>query len=146
MAEADASTVGARSAEIALKVQFYDLDPLQVVWHGNYARYFEQARCVLLDQVGYNYLEMMRSGYSWPIIDMHVRYLRPLTFGQDIIVHVELVEWEHRLKMQYRIRDAETQLRLTKGSTVQVAVDLKSGLMCLQSPPVLWEKLGMAAS
>ncbi|MCC6432443.1 MAG: acyl-CoA thioesterase [Gemmatimonadaceae bacterium] len=131
------------SAEIALKIQFYDLDPMQVVWHGNYARYFEQARCALLDSIGYNYPEMKASGYAWPVIDMHVRYLQPATFGQDVIVRAEIVEWEHRLRMQYLIRDASTSLRLTKGSTVQVAVSLESKLMCLQSPSILFEKLGV---
>lgn len=131
------------SAEIALKIQFYDLDPMQVVWHGNYARYFEQARCALLDSIGYNYPEMKASGYAWPVIDMHVRYLQPATFGQDVIVRAEIVEWEHRLRMQYLIRDASSSLRLTKGSTVQVAVSLESKLMCLQSPSILFEKLGV---
>ena len=131
------------SAEIALKIQFYDLDPMQVVWHGNYARYFEQARCALLDSIGYNYPEMKASGYAWPVIDMHVRYLQPATFGQDVIVRAEIVEWEHRLRMQYLIRDASTSLRLTKGSTVQGAVSLESKLMCLQSPSILFEKLGV---
>ena len=131
------------SAEVALKAQFYDLDPMQVVWHGNYAKFFERARCELLDQVGYNYQEMMASGYAWPVIDMHVRYLQPITFAQEILVRAEIVEWEHRLKMQYLIRDASNGLRLTKGSTVQVAVSLHSRLMCLQSPPVLFERMGV---
>lgn len=131
------------SAEVELKIQFYDLDPMLVVWHGNYARYFEQARCALLDQVGYNYPEMKASGYAWPVIDMHIRYLQPATFGQDVIVRAEIVEWEHRLRMQYLIRDANTRLRLTKGSTVQVAVSLESKLMCLQSPSILLAKLGV---
>ena len=55
----------------------------------------------------------------------------------------EIVEWEHRLRMQYLIRDANTRLRLTKGSTVQVAVSLESKLMCLQSPSILLAKLGV---
>ena len=86
---------------------------------------------------------MKASGYAWPVIDMHVRYLQPATFGQDVIVRAEIVEWEHRLRMQYLIRDASSSLRLTKGSTVQVAVSLESKLMCLQSPSILFEKLGV---
>ena len=132
------------SAEVSLKVPFYDLDPLQIVWHGNYAKYFELARCELLEQIGYNYAEMRTSGYSWPVIDMHVRFLQSAVFGQEILIRAEIVEWEHRLKMNYLIRDAATKLRLTKGSTVQVAVSLESKLMCLQSPPVLLERLGIA--
>jgi acyl-CoA thioester hydrolase len=130
-------------AEVAVKVQFYDLDPLQIVWHGNYARFFELARCALLDTIGYNYHQMRESGYAWPVIDMHVRYLQPATFAQEILVRAELVEWEHRLKLQYLIRDAATGLRMTKGSTVQVAVHIETNQMCLQSPRVLFERLGL---
>ncbi len=132
------------TAEITTKIQFYDLDPLQVVWHGNYAKYFEQARCAVLDQIDYNYLRMKESGYAWPIIDMQVRYLQPITFRQEIVVRASIVEWEHRLTLRYLIRDTATGRRLTKGSTMQVAVDIASQLMCLQSPPVLFERLGVS--
>lgn len=134
------------AAESELKVQFYDLDPMEVVWHGNYAKYFEVARCELLDQINYNYAQMKASGYAWPIIDMHVRYMQPMVFGQIVIVRAELVEWEHRLKIQYVIRDKESGLRLTKGTTIQVAVDIKNKLMCLQSPAILFERLGVSPS
>ena len=41
-------------AEVVVKAQFYDLDPMGVVWHGHYARFMEQARCELLDKIGYH--------------------------------------------------------------------------------------------
>lgn len=144
----DVSGSGKRtwSAEAEITVQFYDLDPMEVVWHGNYAKYFEVGRCALLDQIGYNYAEMKASGFAWPIIDMHVRYLQPMVFGQTVVVRAEIVEWEHRLKLQYIIRDKASGLRLTKGTTMQVAVDLSTKLMCLQSPPILFERLGVSPS
>ena len=131
------------SAEVPVKVQFYDLDPMQVVWHGNYARFFELGRCAVLDSIDYGYQQMKASGYAWPVIDMHMRYLQPTTMSQELIVRAEIVEWENRLKLQYLIRDAQTGMRLTKGSSVQVAVEMSSGLMCLQSPPILFERLGI---
>jgi acyl-CoA thioester hydrolase len=126
-----------------LQVQFYDLDPMQVVWHGNYARFLELARCALLDTIDYNYAQMKESGYAWPVIDMHIRYLQPATFGERIKVRAELVEWENSLKLQYLITSVATGLRLTKATTVQVAVELSANQMCLASPPVLFEKLGL---
>ncbi|MEO7996365.1 MAG: thioesterase family protein [Gemmatimonadaceae bacterium] len=134
------------TAESELTVQFYDLDPMEVVWHGNYAKYFEVGRCALLDQIDYSYAQMKASGYAWPVIDLHVRYLQPMTFGQVVIVRAEIVEWEHRLKLQYAIRDKASGLRLTKGTTMQVAVDLSTKLMCLQSPAVLFDRLGVSPS
>lgn len=132
------------STEIALKIQFYDLDPMEIVWHGNYVKYMEQARGALLDSIAYNYLEMRDSGYAWPVIDLHIRYVHPATFGQKISVMASVVEWENRLKIDYLITDSATGQRLTKGTTTQVAVDIATREMCFTSPAVLFQKLGIA--
>jgi acyl-CoA thioester hydrolase len=132
-----------REAEVEVEVPFYDLDPMKIVWHGNYARYFEVARCAVLDKVSYSYEQMEASGYAWPVIDLHVRYVKPLRFNQKVKVRARIVEWEYRLKIEYLITDAATGERLTKGETVQVAVNVKNGEMCLMSPDVLFERLGM---
>jgi acyl-CoA thioester hydrolase len=87
---------------------------------------------------------MRDSGYIWPIIDLQVRYIKAITFKQRIIVEATLKEWEYRLKIDYLIRDAKTQARLTKGTTIQVAVDAANKELCLVSPTILLEKLGVA--
>lgn len=133
------------SAEIEMQVQFFDLDPMQIVWHGNYVKYLEVARCALLDSINYNYVEMKASGFSWPVIDMQLRYVGSATFGQRLKLRAEIVEWENRLKIDYLITDALTGKRLNRASTTQVAVDIASGEMCFVSPPVLFEKLGLAS-
>lgn len=130
-------------AEVEMQVQFFDLDPMEIVWHGNYVKYLEVARCALLDKIGYNYVEMKQSGYAWPIIDMHLRYAAPATFGQVLKLRAEIVEWENRLKIDYLVSDAATGRRLNKASTIQVAVDMASKEMCFVSPAVLFEKLGV---
>ncbi len=134
------------SAETELQVQFYDLDPMEIVWHGRYVEYMEAARCVLLDKLGYNYPAMKDSGYAWPVIDLHLRYAAPATFGQRIKVAAAIVEWENRLKIDYQVSDAASGARLTRASTVQVAVQISNREMCFVSPPVLWHKLGLTPS
>lgn len=131
------------SAELELQVQFYDLDPMEIVWHGNYVKYLEAARCALLDTIDYNYPQMQASGYSWPIIDLHLRYAHPATFGQRIKVSAAIIEWENRLRIEYVICDSASGQRLTRGTTTQVAVDLATREMCFASPPVLFQKLGI---
>lgn len=131
------------SAEVELQVQFFDLDPMEIVWHGNYVRYLEVARCALLDRIGYNYQEMKDSGYAWPIIDLQLRYAGPASFGQKLKVRASIVEWENRLKIDYLITDAASGRRLTRASTTQVAVDIATREMCFVSPPVLLRKLGV---
>lgn len=131
-------------AEVELTVPFHDVDMVQLVWHGHYAKYFEIARCALLEQFGYGYDAMRESGFMWPVIDMRLRYIKPARFGQRISVKATLREWENRLLIEYLVRDAASGQRLTKGVTAQVAVDMRSGEMCFVSPPVLFERLGLA--
>ncbi len=128
-------------AEVEIDVPFHDVDAMGIVWHGRYAKYFEVARCKLLDSVRYNYPEMKESGYAWPVIDLHIRYVQAIVFRQRIRVRVTVVEWENCLKLRYLITDAETGRRLTKGTSTMVAVDPASQELLLASPPVLLERL-----
>lgn len=132
-------------AEIDLKIPFHDADMMEIVWHGHYAKYFEIARCALLDRIGYNYLAMRDSGYAWPIIDLRIRYVKSAVFGQNVTVRAAIAEWENRLKIDYLMTDSLTGAKLVKGHTIQVAVNTRNQEMCLESPPVLFEKLGVKA-
>ncbi len=128
---------------VDLKIPFHDVDVMEIVWHGHYAKYFEIARCTLLDKIDYNYQQMRDSGYAWPVIELNARYVKSSKFGQIITVNAKLAEWEHRLKLNYLITDKLTGSKLAKGHTVQVAVEMPTMSMCLESPQVLYEKLGL---
>lgn len=128
------------STEVVIQVPFHDLDPMQIVWHGRYAQYFEVARCKLLEEIGYSYKDMSESGYSWPIIDMRIQYVRPARFNQKLIVRATLKEYQNRLKIRYEIRDVASGERVTKGYTSQVAVRISDGVMLMSSPDVLLRK------
>jgi acyl-CoA thioester hydrolase len=136
---------GKTSIQIELSVPFFDVDSMQIVWHGHYVKYLEQARCALLDHIGYGYQAMHASGFGWPVIDLQLRYVNPAVFGQRIHVRAELIEWENRIKINYLITDAETGLRLTRASSIQVAVALDTGSMQLASPDVLLTAVAKAA-
>jgi acyl-CoA thioester hydrolase len=129
------------SATISYKVQFHDLDPMDIVWHGNYLRIMELARSELLDVIGYNYPQMRDSGFAWPIVDLRVKYVKSIRFGQTVNVTATILEHEYRLKIGYLIRDASMGIRLTKAHTIQVAVSIETGELCLESPPVLFSKI-----
>ncbi|WKE63994.1 thioesterase family protein [Gallaecimonas kandeliae] len=131
-----------REAEVEVEVPFYDLDPMNVTWHGNYLKYFERARCALLDSIDYNYPQMQASGYVWPIVDLKVKYVKSAVFGQKLLVSAALEEFENRLKLSYVVRCKESGTVLTKGQSVQVAVTLEGGEMQFVSPKVLFDKLG----
>lgn len=128
---------------IEVEVPFHDVDVMGIAWHGHYAKYFEIARCALLDTVDYNYPQMKASGYAWPVIDMHIRYVQPLLFQQKVRVDCWISEYEYRLKINYLVSDIDSGRRLTKGHTIQVAVNMENEELCLASPAVLLEKLGV---
>lgn len=127
---------GMLQAEVEILVPFFDVDMMEVVWHGHYVKYLEVARCALLDRLDHNYAQMREAGYAWPVIDLQLRYVRGARFGQRIKVRADLVEWENRLKINYLISDAETGERLTRASSSQVAVEIASREMQMVSPPV----------
>lgn len=127
---------GVLHVDTQILVPFFDVDSMHVVWHGHYVKYLEVARCALLDHLGHNYTQMLESGYAWPVIDLQLRYVRGAVFGQTIVVRANLVEWQSRLKINYLISDLASGERLTRASSVQVAVDIASREMLLASPKV----------
>ncbi len=128
------------SATVLVRVPFHDADPAGVVWHGNYFRYFDTARCALLELFDYGYQKMEESGYVWPVIDTRVRFIQPAHFDQLIKVTATLSEWEHRLKIDYLVQ-SEASERLAEAYTMQAAVDVNTGELCLCSPPALLDRL-----
>lgn len=131
------------SIVIDIDVPFFDVDIMEVVWHGHYVKYFEMARAALFETFNYNYREMRASGYAWPVIELKIRYARPAQLGQKIHVKAWLVEYEQRLKTAYLITDAKTGERLTKAHTIQAAVDMSKNELMYSTPKILLEKLGI---
>ena len=135
---------GVLRAEVEILVPFFDVDMMEIVWHGHYVKYFEQARCALLDRLEHGYPQMRESGYAWPVIDMQLRYVRGAEFGQTINVPASLVEWENRFKVNYLITDLVSGERLTRATTVQVAVEIATREMQLASPKIFTDAVERA--
>jgi acyl-CoA thioester hydrolase len=129
-------TSGVLHTSVDIQVPFFDVDSMNVVWHGHYVKYLEVARCALLDDIGHNYTQMRESGYAWPVIDLQLRYVQAARFGQQLRVRADLIEWQNRLLIHYLIQDSATAQRITRASSVQVAVKIDSGDMQLVSPDV----------
>lgn len=132
------------AAEVELEVPFHDVDIMAVAWHGHYIKYFEIARCALLRRIDYDVPQMRDSGYMWPIVDCHLKYVRPVRYAQRIVVRAHFMEYENRLKIGYEIRDRDSGERLTSGTTLQVAVDGRNGEMQFVSPSALTERMEKA--
>ena len=125
------------SASFEMQVPFFDVDSYRIVWHGNYPKYFEIARCKLLDMIEYSYSVMEESGYFFPVIDLKAKYIKPLIFEQNVKVTAELKAWENKLIIDYLIQDIDSNEIVTKAQTTQVAVLMPEKITQFQSPQLL---------
>ena len=129
------------SAVVEVEVPFHDVDAMSVAWHGHYLKYFELVRCALLRRFDYDYPQMKSSGYLWPIVDCHLKFVRPALYGQRLLVEGTLLEYENRIKIGYEIRDALCGERMTEGTTIQVAVDATTRELQFVSPQIVISNL-----
>lgn len=129
------------SKEICFKVDFNDCDPMRIVWHGNYINYFERARCALLDEIGYNYIDMEESGYLFPVTEVKAKYMRSLRFGDKCRARATLVEYENMIKIDFELYNADTGELTTKGTVSQMCVEAKSGQTQFVCPKCFTEKV-----
>ncbi|MEP6846541.1 MAG: thioesterase family protein [Panacibacter sp.] len=83
-----------------VRVRYAETDQMNVVYYGNYAQYFEVGRVESIRQLGYTYKEMESSGVIMPVVEMHVRYLRPATYDDLLTVKTTLREIpvDHRIE------------------------------------------------
>jgi len=130
---------------ITLSIPFHDADPAGIVWHGRYFKYFELARCELLQAIDYSYRQMADSGYVWPVVDLQARFVRPLEFDQTIRVSARLDEWEYRLRISYVIYD-ENNTVVARGRTDQAPVDDATGEMLVGCPDIVLKRVKIALS
>ncbi|MCK9171067.1 MAG: acyl-CoA thioesterase [Treponema sp.] len=129
------------SAEIVFPVEFYDVDSMRVVWHGNYVKYLEKCRCALLDSIGYGYMQMVDDGYAFPVTDIKIKYIRSLRFGETARVKAVLVEYENRIKINYEIYNDKTGILTTKAESTQMAVNISTGESSFICPETFIKKV-----
>lgn len=128
------------SSESKVRVEFYDVDSMDVVYHANYIKFLEVARCDLLDKIGYGYNQMRATNYVFPVTTLNVKYVRSLKFGQTATVRAVLLEWENRIKIKYEILDSDGAL-VTKAETTQMAVKVPQTEACFVCPKELTDRV-----
>ena len=112
-----------KSCEITRRVPFYDLDPIQVVWHGNYFNYFEDARVALFARNGIDLFEVYKkTGYVFPIIKTSTKHIFPLRYNDEFICKATMIDARFKLVVDFEIKLAADGTVCTRGRTEQVAV------------------------
>lgn len=122
------------------QVRFEEVDPLNIVWHGRYPGYFEDARVAFGEKFGLGYLDCYQQGILTPIKKMHLDYFRPLSFPERFTIEGILhFTQAARLDFEFVIRNAAGQVTTT-GYTVQMMLDRKQEIMLIP-PPMIQEFL-----
>lgn len=119
-----------------INVKFNDVDILCMMWHGNYVKYMEDARCALLSTINYAHDEMSKSRIMWPVVKLNIKYIKAIEMGSIIRINTRLVEYENSIDVDYSFFDKDNIL-LSKGHTCQIAVNMDSKKTLLVSPEIL---------
>lgn len=115
------------------KVRFRECDPLQIVWHGNYLKYFEDAREEFCKKHKFSYQDMRDRGYATPIVKSLCEHKLPLRYGDDFDVEVTFVPTP-AAKMIFKYKITSHNKLVATGETVQVFLD-KNGELVLTNLP-----------
>ncbi len=128
-------------AKCEIDVEFYDLDPMNVVWHGNYVKYLEKARCDLLEKIGYTYDDMKKDNSAYPVAKMELKFIKPALFRQKLLVKTEIESVEPSLNINYTITDKKTGEKLLKAKTMQIRVAIDSMESVYEAPAEFLKKI-----
>ena len=109
------------SETVRVKVRFSEVDPIRMVWHGNYIKYLEDAREAFGHRYGISYLQISEHGYYAPVYDLQVRFLKPATVDDILLVTITWKPAEGaKLCFDYEIRNKKDNGLILRASTVQL--------------------------
>lgn len=128
------------SVETEFRVEFYDVDSMNIAYHGNYVNYMEVGRCALLNEVGYNYIDMKEDGYAFPVVDIRVKYIKSLHFNEKARIVSSITEYENCLKISYEIFNSKGELA-TRAESTQMVVKASDGETMFVCPEKLIVKV-----
>ena len=112
-----------KSCEVSLTVPFHDLDPLQMVWHGNYIKYFDIARSALFDQAGIDLFDYFHSKkILFPLTKTTTKHVSSLRYLDKFKCLVKVVEAHYKIVLEFEIRRMPDNQICAKGNSEQVAV------------------------
>lgn len=121
-------------------VRFSEVDSMQVVWHGEYVRYFEDGREAFgREYPGLGYLDFYANGYTAPIVDLQLQYVSPLTVNDIAVIETRFINTlAAKLCFEYIIHRKSDGALVARGSSVQVFVNADGNMEL--SNPVFFEE------
>jgi len=126
-----------------IAVRFNEADPLGIVWHGHYIRYFEDGREAFGKQYGLSYLDFFKKGFIVPIVSIQCDYKLSLRYGEMVIIETQYIPCEAaKIKFSYSLYNSENNKLVATGSSVQVFLEKETSVLHLTNPPFFeeWKK------
>ncbi|ASZ11460.1 acyl-CoA thioesterase [Chitinophaga pendula] len=118
-----------------IRVRFNEADPLGIVWHGHYVRYFEDGREAFGEKYGLRYLDIFEQGYTVPVVNIQCNYKRSLRYGDTVVVETTYISTAAaKIKFEYRLFNEATGELIADGSSIQVFLDAASSTLQLTIP------------
>ena len=131
------------SCEVTLTVPFYDLDPLHIVWHGNYLKYFDIARSELFTGSGMDLFDYFkRTNTLFPITKTSTKHIVPLRYRDEFICKATCNEAQYKIVIDFKIRLVKNNQICAKGRSEQVAVKYPEMKIMFEIPKDIRKALG----
>lgn len=122
-------------ASHVFSVRFSEVDSMNIVWHGSYSLYFEDAREEFGRQYGLGYLDIFGNGYYAPLVELSFKYKKPIIYGMECRVDITYRPTEAaKIVFEYEIRNNQTDELLATGKTIQVFMDREYQLVWINPP------------
>lgn len=124
-----------------VRVRYAEADPMNVVYYGNYAQYFEVGRVESLRNLGISYKGIEDMGIMLPVVELNIKYLRPAKYDDLLTIKSQIKELptEHKIVFDQEIYNEEGKL-LTIGKVKLYFMDSKLGKRA-SMPALMLEKL-----
>ncbi len=133
------------SYEYTMRVPFHDLDPLQIVWHGNYFKYFDVARFGLFKQAGVDlYQYFLDRQIIFPVTRSSIKHIVPLRFDEEFICKATVTEAVYKIALDFEIRRAGSGQICTRGKSEQLSVKTPAMEMQFEIPGDITRALGFS--
>jgi acyl-CoA thioester hydrolase len=133
------------SVEINGRVPFHDLDPMMIVWHGNYLKYFDQARFALFDAAGIDlYGYMMDRQFVFPITRTSTKYIQPLRANDNFSCKATVTEAHNKIAMEFEIRRSADGALCARATSEQLAVKMPDMALEFEIPIDIQRAFGFA--
>ncbi len=128
------------TSENNIQIRYDEVDKMGYVYHGNYAKYYHISRTELMRGIGFSDKEFENYNIIMPIIELNVKYLKPVYYDDVITIKTLLRQLpDTRMKFYHEVRNENNVLINTASSTV-VFVDMGTRLP-MRAPKFFVDKL-----